>query len=104
METMLEQRKEARTNLSWPVSVWLPEANRFFTGRSENVSKTGAYITLPLTAPVRQGHAVELNFPRTKPLAEEKGSFARIKSGQIVRVERKDILEQAQVGVAVRFA
>jgi len=103
METLVEQRKNARTKLSWPVSLWLPEANRFFNGRSENVSKTGVFIKVPMTTPVRSGHTVELNFPRTVTLAEEKGQFARIKSGKVVRVERKNMLKNAKIGVAIAF-
>jgi hypothetical protein len=103
METLVEQRKNARTKLSWPVSLWLPEANRFFNGRSDNVSKTGVFITVPMTTPVRSGHTVELNFPRTVTLAEEKGQFARIKSGKVVRVERKNMLKNAKIGVAIAF-
>lgn len=103
METLIEQRKDTRTNLSWPVSIWLPEANRFFNGRSSNISKTGVFIRLPMTTPVRSGHFVEINFPRTEVLAKEKGQFARIKNGKVVRVERKDIFKDANIGIAVEF-
>jgi hypothetical protein len=103
METVVEQRKDTRTTLSWPVSVWLPEANRFFNGRSSNISKTGVLVSLPMTAPLRPGHVVEVNFPRTMALAKEKGQFARIKSGKVVRVERENILKGANIGVAIRF-
>jgi len=103
METLIEQRKDTRTSLSWPVSIWLPEANRFFNGRSSNISKTGVFITVPMTAPVRTGHAVEVNFPRTETLAKEKGQFARVKSGKVVRIERENILKDAHIGVAIAF-
>ena len=58
METLIEQRKDARTKLSWPVSLWLPEANRFFNGRSANISKRGVFLIVPMTTPVRIGVAV----------------------------------------------
>ena len=103
METLVEQRKDTRTNLSWPVSIWLPEANRFFNGRSNNISKTGAFVSVPITTPVRLGHTVEVNFPRTIALAKQKGGFSRIKSGKVVRVERKNILTDAHIGVAIQF-
>jgi len=103
METAIDQRKSSRTQLTWPVSVWLPHANRFVNGTSANISKSGALLRLPLTTPVRLGHLVELNFPRTPRLAEEKGRFARIKTGKIVRVERKNILSDAKIGVAIQF-
>jgi hypothetical protein len=103
METLVEQRKDSRNTVSWPVSVWLPEANRFFNGRSCNISKTGVFITLPVTTPVKPGHIVELNFPRTETLAKEKGQFARIKCGKVVRVDRKNLLESAEIGVGIAF-
>ncbi|MHC4459900.1 MAG: PilZ domain-containing protein [Planctomycetota bacterium] len=103
MDTIIEQRKETRTAVSWPVSVWLPEANRFFNGRSSNISKTGVFVTVPITMPVRLGHIVEINFPRTVTLAKQKGQFARIKSGKVVRVDRKNMLKDARIGVAIAF-
>jgi len=103
MQALVEQRKDSRSTVSWPVSVWVPEANRFFNGRSCNISKTGVFITLPVTVPIRAGHIVELNFPRTIALAEEKGQFARIKSGKVVRVDRKNLLENAEIGVGIAF-
>ena len=103
METLVEQRKSTRTNLSWPVSVWLPEANRFFNGRSTNISKSGVYVTVPMTMPVRAGNVVEINFPRTMALARKKGQFARIKSGKVVRVERRSMLKDANIGIAIQF-
>ena len=103
METLVEQRKENRTNLSWPVSIWLPDANRFFNGRSANVSRAGVFVSVPMTMPVREGQMIELNFPRTQSLATEKGQFARIKIGKVIRVERKSVLKDASVGVAVMF-
>jgi hypothetical protein len=104
METVVEQRREVRTELSWPVSIWLPEANRFFNGRSANVSKIGAFVSVPMPAPFRMGHTVEINFPRTEALAFEKGGFARIKSGKVVRVERQNILKDGNIGIAIAFA
>lgn len=103
METLTEQRKETRSSISWPVSVWVPEANRFFNGRSTNVSKNGVFIRVPMTTPVQPGHLVEINFPRTTTLAKEKGQFARIKNGKVVRIDRQGLLKDAQIGVAVAF-
>ncbi len=104
METqVVEQRKTQRTDLNWPVSVWLPEANRFFNGRSVNISKGGVLLNMPITTPVRDGHEVEINFPRTPGLAKQKGQYARIKSGKVVRVERNNMLEGANIGLAVEF-
>ena len=103
METTVEQRAEERTKLSWPVSIWLPEANRFFNGRSYNISKKGVFVTVPMSTPVKDGHIVELNFPRTTVLAQQKGTYARIKTGKVVRVERRNMLTDASIGIAVQF-
>lgn len=103
MEVSTEQRNCTRTSLYWPVSLWLPEANRFFNGRTTNISKTGVFINVPVTTPIHEGHVVEINFPRTEALAKKKGSFARIKSGRVVRVERRNMLKDACLGVAVQF-
>ena len=69
----------------------------------DNVSKTGVFVTVPMTTPVRPGNVVEMNFPRTTTLAQEKGQYARIKSGEVMRVERKDMLKNAKIGVAIAF-
>jgi len=104
METAtVEQRREQRTNLAWPVSLWLPEAGRFFNGRSANISRVGVFITVPMTTPVRPGSLVELNFPRTDTLAKEKGQYARIKRGRVVRVDRQNTLEDASIGLGIAF-
>ena len=104
MGTMVEQRMDARTDLAWPVSLWLPEANSFFNGRSANISKSGAMVTVPVTTPVEEGHIVEVNFPRTSVLALQKGRYARIKAGKVVRVDRQSAEGDASIGVAVQFA
>ena len=36
-------------------------------------------------------------------LAKRKGSFARIKSGRIVRIERGELLDDATIGIGVIF-
>ncbi|MHC4792305.1 MAG: hypothetical protein ACYS8Y_12905, partial [Planctomycetota bacterium] len=66
--------------------------------------KTGVFVTVPITMPIRLGHIVEINFPRTVTLAKRKGQFARIKSGKVVRVDRNNMLKDANIGVAVAFA
>jgi len=103
MDTLIEQRKDARIDLSWPVSIWLPAANRFFNGQSTNISKTGVFVTMPMTTPIRAGHTIELNFPRTQALAKQKGRFARIKTGKVIRVERRNMLKDTNIGVAIAF-
>jgi hypothetical protein len=56
-----------------------------------------------MTTPVRAGTVVEMNFPRTSSLAKEKGQFARIKKGKVVRVERRDTLQDGNIGVGIAF-
>jgi hypothetical protein len=103
MQTATENRRDVRTDLAWPVSVWLPESNRFFNGKSLNISKSGALLALPMTAPVRTGHLVEVNFPRTMTLAKQKGQFARVKVARVVRIDRSHLTEDAHIGIAVQF-
>jgi hypothetical protein len=103
MDTITEQRKCTRTEVSWPVSIWLPEANRFFNGRSANISKTGVFVRMPAMTPLHAGNIVELNFPRTMSLARKKGGFARIKGGRVVRVQRGNLLDDAAIGVGIAF-
>ena len=103
LETMVENRVNARTDLTWPISVWLPEANRFFNAQTINVAKGGVLVTMPMTTPIRTGHIVEINFPRTQNLASRKGQFARIKGGKVVRVDRSGLTVSANISVAVQF-
>ena len=104
MESMVaEQRQEIRQDLSWPISIWLPEANRFFNGKSVNVSKGGAFLSVPMTTPVAAGNEIEINFPRTQTLAKEKGQYARIKYARILRVDRQQMLSSGSIGIAVEF-
>ena len=102
--TIVEQRRAVRSDIAWPVSIWMPEANRFFNGKSINVSKGGAYISVPMTAPVREGHEIEINFPRTMSLAKQKGQYARIKNARVIRVDRRQMLQDGAIGIAVQFA
>ena len=99
-----EQRRARRSEVAWPVSLWHPKAVRFFNGRSMNVSSSGVLVTLPLKIPLSEGQEVELNFPRSEPLARDKGGFARIKTAKVVRIDRTDALSSAAVKVGLAFA
>ena len=81
----------------------MPKANRFFNGKSSNISKTGVFVKMPMTTPLGPGSMVELNFPRTATLAEQKGQYARIKQGKVVRVDRDSTLEDASIGIGIVF-
>ena len=99
-----ECRRAQRTQMSWPVSIWLPDANRFFNGSTVNIAKGGVLLNVPMTTPIKDGSVVEINFPRTMSLAKKKGQFARIKSGKVVRVNRESLISNASVEVAVQFS
>ena len=103
MVSAFEQRREGRTAVQWPVSVWHPTAARFFNGKSLNVSSGGTLLTLPIKTPLREGQSVEINFPRCESLAHEKGAFARIKPARVVRVDRSEALHSATIKVALAF-
>ena len=103
MQATIEQRADSRNNVSWPVSVWMPQENKFYNGRSCNISKTGVLITVPVTTPIQTGNTVELNFPRSETLAREKGQYARIKCGKVVRIDRNHILDKAEIEVGIEF-
>jgi len=104
MVCMNEQREAERLQVDWPISVWHPKASRFFNGHSVNVSRKGALVLLPLKTPIREGQELEVNFPRSEKLAEDKGAAARIKSAKVVRIDRYESLTSATVKVALAFA
>jgi hypothetical protein len=56
-----------------------------------------------MTTPVRPGHEVEVNFPRTMSLARQKGQYARIKIGKVLRVERSEMLSSGTISLAIQF-
>ena len=98
-----EQRKARRSEVHWPVSVWHPTAARFFNGSSVNISSGGALVELPMKAPIREGQDIEVNFPRKETLTKEKGSSARIKTARVVRVDRGNTIQSANIKVALNF-
>ena len=104
LETVTENRQSNRTELSWPISMWMPDANRFFNGKTVNVAKGGVLLSMPMATPIRPGNVVEINFPRSMNLAKKKGQFARIKAGRVLRVDRESLTTDATICVAVQFA
>ena len=104
METaVVEQRRDARSELALPVSVLLPEANRFSRPERQRQQGRRLHFRPDRPPPSGPGHEVEINFPRTTSLARQKGQYARIKSGKVLRVERKNMFEGANIGLAVQF-
>ena len=104
MVCMNEQREAERMRVDWPISVWHPKASRFFNGHSVNVSRKGALALLPLKAPIREGQELEINFPRSEKLAEDKGAAARIKSAKVLRIDRYESITSATIKVALSFS
>lgn len=103
MVCAFEQRQAKRSAITWPVSVWHPQVERFYNGKSLNVSRRGALVLLPLRTPLREGQQLEMNFPRCEPLAGRKGGYARIKTARVIRIDRgKDLLD-ATVKVGLEF-
>jgi len=103
MVAVFEQRHSKRTDVRWPVSLWNPKATRFYNGKSINVSSDGALVAFSMQAPISQGQEVEINFPRTEPLARSKGSCARIKTARVVRIDRSESLDSAIIKVGLEF-
>jgi len=99
---MNERRKAHRSNLAWPISVWSLAYERFYNGKLINISTTGVLVALPVTCPIKKGQDVEINIPRTKTLFKQKGQYARIKQGKIVRVD-EEIIETSDYGFAIEF-
>lgn len=102
-ENVCEQRNAKRAKVNWPISIWHPKASRFFNGRSIDISCRGALITLSMKVPVSEGQDLEVNFPRNKALAKEKGRFARIKTAKVVRIDRSKAVESTNVEVGLEF-
>ena len=102
VEAGIENRKSARTNLKWPVSIWMPEVKRFYSGTAVNIAEGGVMIKLPTTAPIQAGDLVEINLPRTTSLTKKKGQYARIKIAKVLRVQRESI-RNACIGIAMQF-
>ena len=102
-----EERKCVRTDLSWPVSIWVPAINRFLNGKTVNISEGGVRISTDFEGVCRVGQVVEVNFPRTEILAKEKGQYSRIKSGKIVRMDTTGpsytLIERGAIHIAVQF-
>jgi hypothetical protein len=102
-ETSTERRKSKRYDLDWPVCLWHELTQRFYTGRSINISSTGALIHIPLTVPLRTNEKVELNFPPPENSSDMEHSPAKVFSAQVIRVNRGQSILEANQAVALRF-
>ncbi len=113
MVKLAERRRHQRSRIDWPVSLYHPDLGMFLNGRSVDVSRGGARVDLPTAVPIKPGQTIEVNFPRTATLAKLAGSYSRIKSARVVRVEHRrglggfdDIVGKppARVTVSLQFA
>lgn len=104
MASIVEQRAARRSSVDWPVSIWHPKAAKFYNCRSVDVSSVGVLVLMPMKVPVRKGQKLEINFPRTQNLAKEKGSFARIKTAKVVRIDRTESLHSTNIKVGLAFS
>ncbi len=95
-----ERRKAPRIKLDWPVHIWCDSTNKFYTGRSINISSTGVLITLPLRVPIKVNDRISINFPQPEG---EKDYEERIFTGKVVRVNRGASILDGYQSVALNF-
>jgi hypothetical protein len=89
--------------MDWQVCLWHGSTKRFFSGRSVNISATGALLQMPLTIPIRMAEVVEFNF--TPPIDQNADQFhSKVFSAKVVRVNRGESLLDANQSVALKFA
>ena len=98
-----DRRAARRYPLQWQVCVWHEASKRFFNGRSDNISGSGALIYLPLTVPVRLNERVEVNFPSPGISGSDRHP-ARIFTAKVVRINRPQSILDGRQAVAVNFA
>ena len=94
---MSEKRKSRRSNLSWPISVWVPRLNRFSNCNLKNISSGGCLAEKRISFGFKMGEIVEVNFPRTDRLAKLKGTYSRIKTAKVVRIKGNDVAVEFDV-------
>jgi hypothetical protein len=93
-----ERRKSTRFDLDCSVSLWHGPTQRTYSGRSQNVSATGALLHFPLTIPFRPDDTVEVHFSNPKNEPTPKPFPATV-----VRINRGQSILQANQSVAIRF-
>jgi len=103
MVEIAEKRRAKRYRLDWPVCVWHEPTQKFYNGRSVNISASGALIQLPLTAPIRVAESIEVNFPPPEGLTSDRYP-AKIFSSRVVRVNRGQSILNGVQSVAIKFA
>jgi len=102
MVTQDDRRTAKRYPLQWQVCLWHEASKRFFSGTSANISRTGALLYMPLTAPINLNEKVEVNFPSPQ-LPESDRYPAKTFSAKVVRVNRPQSILQGRQAVALQF-
>ncbi len=98
-----EKRGSKRFKMDWQVCLWHEPTQRFYSGRSVNISATGALLQMPLTVPLRMAEDVEFNF--TPPEGQNSDQFhSKVFSAKVVRVNRGESILDANQSVALKFA
>ncbi|NLE29880.1 MAG: PilZ domain-containing protein [Phycisphaerae bacterium] len=97
-----ERRIAKRYKLDWPVNFWHESTQRNYTGRSDNISVSGALIQLPLTVPIRLNEKIEIKFP-TPENKDEPQYPNKVFSAKVVRVNRGQSILEGNQSVAVQF-
>jgi hypothetical protein len=97
-----QRRVHPRLAVTAGVRIWHELSCREFPARMVNVSRGGLLMSVPITAPVLEGHAVRL-----RGLADAAGELVPAGediSAVVVRVDRSAAIRKGRVMVAVRFA
>jgi c-di-GMP-binding flagellar brake protein YcgR len=103
VETESERRSAKRYQLDRPVCLWHESAQRFYSGRSVNISNSGALIQLPLTIPIRLQEKVDLNFPTPEGTDGCRQHSDKVFSAKVIRVNRGQSVLEASQAVALEF-
>jgi len=98
-----DRRKNKRIILEIPISAWVPAANKFYNGRTLNVSRSGALIKCIRGLPIKPGDQIEINFALTRPKANVVVSFTRVMNCRVTRKFQQNIKQSGNFIFAVCF-
>jgi c-di-GMP-binding flagellar brake protein YcgR len=77
-------------------------SRRELPARTVNVSEGGTLMLVPATAPVTSGQTIRLHLPSLPH--PDLGHLAEPRDATVLRVDRRCLLRDGQVRMAVRFA
>jgi hypothetical protein len=99
MENDMRKRRHPRKIAAWPAWVRFHRSAKLLQGRTENVSRGGAYIVMPIDEGAYENESVEY----VLGVASEEGDHLAVQTvngeATVVRVKRG-----ADGGLALRFA